>query len=840
MIPPPNVTGSLTIGHVLNNTIQDVLIRRHRMAGDPTLWLPGMDHAGIATQNVVRRALDRQGIDYRAIGRDAFVEKVWEWRAQYGGTIVRQLRMLGCSCDWERERFTLDPSLSRAVTEVFVRLYEKGLIYRGQYLVNWCTGCRTVISDEEVEHEDVTGTLYYVRYPLAEGGGHVTVATTRPETMLGDTAVAVHPKDPRYTALVGKGVVLPILGRPMRIIADDYVDTTFGTGALKVTPGHDPNDFLLGERHGLPRVNILEPDGRLNGNAGPYAGRPAIEAREDIVRRLRAEGLIEKTEPLPHSVGHCHRCRTIIEPLLSTQWFVKMAPLAAPAIEAARAGRLRFYPERWEKVFLHWLENIRDWCISRQLWWGHRIPVWTCACGEIVVARSAPGRCPACGGTALVQDEDVLDTWFSSWLWPFSTFGWPDRTEDLARFYPSTVLVTGPDIIFFWVARMVMAGFEFMGGLPFRDVHLHGIVRDEIGRRMSKSLGNSPDPIAIMQSYGADALRFTMLHLTPLGGDVLFNEEKVDLGRNFANKIWNASRFVLMNLGADGPAAVRADRAPAGLETADRWILSRLERTREAATRAIDEYRMNDAAHELHAFFWRDLCDWYLEMAKPRLAAGAPDEAARAARRTLLEVLETALHLLHPLMPFVTEEIWSQVRGERPLLATSAWPAPRPEALDEAAEREIEDLQAVVVLLRNIRAEMGLPPSKVARAVIRAAEPARFEAGTAAIEFLARVELAGISPAAAKPRFAGSGIAAGAEVYMDLEGLIDVEAEGRRLSKEIERLSRLVETSKVRLGDGAFLAKAKEEVVARERARLAEMEETRGKLERHLEALRGS
>ena len=838
MIPPPNVTGSLTIGHVLNNTIQDVIIRRHRMTGAPTLWQPGMDHAGIATQNVVRRALEEQGIDYRALGRDAFVEKVWEWRRQYGGVILNQLRTLGCSCDWSRMRFTLDPGLSRAVTEVFVRLYERGLIYRGQYLVNWCTGCRTVISDEEVEHEDVTGTLYYIRYPYAEGGGHVTVATTRPETMLGDTAVAVSPKDVRYGAVVGKTVVLPILGRAMRIIADDYVDATFGTGALKVTPGHDPNDFLLGQRHGLEAINILEPDGRLNANAGPYAGRPALEARAAIVEQLRAEGLLEKTEPLAHAVGHSHRCGTIVEPLLSTQWFVRMAPLAAPAIEAVRAGRLRFYPERWEKVFLHWLEGIRDWCISRQLWWGHRIPVWTCAdCGEITVAREAPTACPKCGSSSLRQDEDVLDTWFSSWLWPFSTLGWPEETDDLRHFYPTSALVTGPDIIFFWVARMVMAGLEFTGTMPFSDVYFHGIVRDAQGRKMSKSLGNSPDPIATMQRFGADALRFTMLHLTPQGGDVLYADEKVELGRNFANKVWNACRFTLMNIGEGGPDAVRADAAPAKLETEDRWILSRLERTRQAVTAAIDEFRMNDAAHAIYGVFWRDYCDWYLEMAKGRLAPDAPAESARAARRTLLRVLEASLHLLHPLMPFLTEEIWAHLGADRTMLIASKWPEPDPAAVDDAAEREIGDLQEVVVLIRNICAEMGLPPAQRARALLRTADPARFEAQRAAIEALGRVEVTGISPDAAKPRFAGTGVAAGAEVYIDLEGLIDVEAERRRLQKEIEKLGGLVESSRRRLGDDAFLSRAREEVVARERARLAEMEETRGKLERHLGAL---
>ncbi|MDM7915349.1 MAG: valine--tRNA ligase, partial [Candidatus Eisenbacteria bacterium] len=711
VIPPPNVTGALHMGHVLNNTIQDVLIRWKRMQGYRTLWLPGTDHAGIATQNVVKRDLESRGISSPEMGREAFLAEVWKRKESFGGKIIRQLRLLGVSCDWERERFTLDPGLSAAVVEVFRRLYEKGLIYRGEYLVNWCIGCQTAISDEEVEYEERDDHLYYVKYPVKGLDRSVMVATTRPETMLGDTAVAVHPDDPRYEPLVGRTLILPILLREIPLVADTMVDREFGTGAVKVTPGHDPNDFDLGARHGLPVISVIDRYGRMTEAAGPYAGMDRLECREKVVEELRGSGLLEKVEPYRHSVGTCYRCGTVVEPSISTQWFVKLKPLAAPALEAARSGKVRFVPERWEKVYYHWLENIRDWCISRQLWWGHRIPVWYDENGHMVVTGGQERPCPQCGSTKWRQDEDVLDTWFSSWLWPFSTLGWPQQTDDLRDFYPTDVLVTGPDILFFWVARMVMAGCEFMGKEPFHTVHLHGLVRDEQGRKMSKTLGNSPDPIDLIEKYGADAIRFTMLMLTPTGTDVLFGEKKIEVGRNFANKLWNAARFAQMNLegieGTEGTEVPKGTKGTKGTKEAGtlraalarshqahRWLSSRLRATCAELETSLEEMRLNDVARGVYAFAWNDYCDWYLETAKVRIAAGGA--GAREAREGILAGLDAILRLLHPLMPFLTEEIASHLPLGRDLLIVSPWPKASEYRDDPQAEEEFEALRAIV------------------------------------------------------------------------------------------------------------------------------------------------
>jgi len=840
VIPPPNVTGILTIGHVLNNSIQDVVIRWKRMQGYETLWMPGTDHAGIATQNRVEQALAREGKTRHDLGRERFVEQVWDWKERHGGLIIEQLKLLGCSCDWARERFTMDEGLSRAVQEVFVRLYERGLIYRGKYIVNWCPRCHTALSDEESIHEEEQGHLWYIRYPIKGEDMYITVATTRPETMLGDTAVAVHPEDERHRAWIGKTAILPLIEREIPILADDeYVDPEFGTGAVKVTPAHDPNDFLIGRKHDLPQVNVMNGDGTMNEDAGAkYAGMDRFVCRAAVVEDLKKKGLLGKTEGHAHTVGHCQRCDTIVEPYLSDQWFVRMEPLARPAIQAAREGELRFYPERWTRVYLNWLENIRDWCISRQLWWGHRIPVWYCPCGEHIVARTEPERCPRCGETELRQDEDVLDTWFSSWLWPFSTLGWPEETPELQYFYPTDLLVTAPDIIFFWVARMVMSGYEFMGERPFTDIYLHGIVRDSEGRKMSKSLGNSPDPAELIDRYGADALRFSMIMMVPQGQDGYYADEKVETGRNFANKIWNAARLVLSNLDDLDPE----DGGEETPELADRWILSRLARTNATVDEMLGRYRFNDAAHAIYDFIWHDYCDWYLELIKPRLY-GSDASAKSTAQRVMSGVLERAMRLLHPVMPFVTEEIWRRLpkqNGGPESIILAAWPEPDPEAIDEAAEQAMEIVQETVVAIRNIRGEMNVPPSKRADAVIRPSSADVLEVleqNRGYLMDLGKVRELSVGSGLEKPRASASGLARDAEIFVPLEGLIDLDAERARLTKEKDRLSKLLSNLERKLGNTSFLTKAPEEVVARERAKREEYEAALRKIEENLGAL---
>ncbi len=855
VIPPPNVTGMLTMGHVLNNTLQDILVRFHRMEGENTLWMPGTDHAGIATQNVVEKQLVSEGTDRHRIGREKFVERVWQWKEMYGGVILRQLKRLGCSCDWERERFTMDAGLSAAVREVFVRLYEKGLIYRGLRIIHWCPRCRTALSDEEAVTSEggETGSLWHIRYPAADGGPGVVVATTRPETMLGDTGVAVHPDDDRYRALVGKSVILPLMNRPIPVVADEHVDKEFGTGAVKVTPAHDANDFDVAARHGLPSVTIMNLDATISDAGGPYAGLDRFEARKRIVADLETQGLLVKTQPYQVPIRRCHRCDTVIEPTLSLQWFVKMAPLAVPAIAAVKTGRLRLFPERWTGVYLHWMENIRDWCISRQLWWGHRIPVWYCEdCKGETVARTDPTACRHCGSSRITQDPDVLDTWFSSWLWPFSTMGWPENTPALRRFYPTDTLVTAADIIFFWVARMVMAGYEFMGDCPFQDVCFNSIVRDEQGRKMSKSLGNSPDPLKVIDAYGADALRFTIVSLAPLGQDVRFGEEKTELGRNFANKIWNATRFAMMHLGEarieswpeipPGPPISKGgdQKRGSGIGLPDRWILSRLEVVSEETRAAFAAYRLNDAATIIYRFVWGELCDWYLELIKPVLY-GTDDEAKQAVRRTLVTALDGTMRLLHPFMPFLSEEIWQSLPMTRP--AESIMIAPYPRATgawrDSQAEAIIQQLIDTVTVIRNIRSELGIPPTTALAVRIAGDGNGRLiQELEGYIKSLARVTAVELLGEHERPSGEPSAVVAGiGEVFVPLRGVVDADALRKRLAQDLGKVEKELTGVEAKLARADFVAKAPEEIVDKERQRAAALRERREVLKRHLESI---
>jgi valyl-tRNA synthetase len=842
VIPPPNVTGVLHMGHILNNTLQDILARFHRMDGHTVLWMPGTDHAGIATQNAVEKQLIKEGTDRHALGRERFIARVWQWKEEKGGTILRQLRRLGASCDWARERFTMDEGLSHAVREVFVRLYEKGLIYRGQRIIHWCVRCQTALADEEAVTTEggEPGRLWHIRYPGEDGGPGLVVATTRPETMLGDTGVAVNPEDERYRDLIGKRVMLPLLNRPIPVVADAIVDKTFGTGAIKVTPAHDANDFDMGQRHGLPTLCIMSTDGMITDAGGPYAGHDRFDARQRIVADLDSEGLLEKTEPYRVPVRRCYRCDTIVEPYLSLQWFVKMQPLAVPATAAVRRDELRLIPERWTGVYMHWMENIRDWCISRQLWWGHRIPVWYCdACGYTLAARTDPTACPQCRSSRLTQDPDVLDTWFSSWLWPFSTMGWPEQTPTLRRFYPTDTLVTAADIIFFWVARMVMAGYEFTGASPFRDVYLNSIVRDGQGRKMSKSLGNSPDPIDIIDQYGADAMRFTIVSLAPVGQDVRYDADKTEFGRNFANKIWNAARFALMNLG-DAPLApwpiVASGQPgpPPSLALPDRWILSRLQAVIADTREALAAYRFNDAASTLYRFIWGELCDWYLELAKPTLY-GADDAAKAATQRTLVTVLDQTMRLLHPFMPFITEEIWQALPIPRP--AASIMIAPYPHVTEAArdldAESRVGQLIAAVTAIRNIRAELGIPPTTPVRIAVR--HSIGLEDSIKVLAKVSDIDLLGDAP---RPHGEPSAMIPGwGELTVSLRGVVDRSAVRERLQRDLGKADKELAGVAAKLARSEFVEKAPAEVVDKERQRAAALEERRTTLKRHLAQL---
>jgi len=844
VIPPPNVTDVLHLGHALNNTIQDILIRRKRMNGFEAEWLPGSDHAGIATQVIVEKQLAKENLTRRELGRDKFVARVRTWAYRNKDLILNQLRKIGCSCDWERTRFTLDDDLSRAVTEVFLRLYRKGLIYKGYRIVNWCPMDQTSISDDEVEHKEVDSHLWYIRYKMKGSDDYLTVATTRPETMLGDTALAVNPTDARYKKMVGKTVILPILEREIPIIADAYVDLEFGTGVVKVTPAHDPNDFEIGRRHDLPQVTIMNLDGTLNENAGKYKGLDRFEGRKQLVKDLEAKGHLVKTEDYKLSVGTHDRCHTIVEPMLSEQWFVKMEPLAGPAIEAVKSGKLRFHPEHWTKTYLHWLENIRDWCISRQLWWGHRIPIYYCQdCNEVIASATFPATCPACHSANILQDEDVLDTWFSSWLWPFSVFGWPEDNPLLKKFYPTDVLSTASEIIFLWVARMVMAGYEFMGELPFSDVYIHGTVRDANGIKMSKSLGNGIDPLVIIDQHGADALRVSMILATPDGQDPWIAANSFELGRNFNNKVWNASRFAIMNLGEE---KLDLDYLPKDkLVLIDHWILSRLDKTIASVNRSFDEFRLNAAAKTLYDFFWKDFCDWYIELAKPRFYEGS-EEDKKTARHVTGYVLKRILLLMHPFIPFVTEEIYLelmtlQANGPAPeTIVFGPWPDKVGGFENDELEGQLARIQLVVNTIRNIRSEMNVPPGKKADVYIRVHDGDLARTLNEYIDYykdLARIENIVIDAEVKRPPMSAATVLPGAEIFIPLEGLIDIEFERNRLSKELSNLKTQLEKLSRKLANADFLANAPADVVARDRAKKAEFEDRIEKINANLEQL---
>ena len=807
VIPPPNITGQLHMGHALDETLQDILIRWRRMQGYSALWLPGTDHASIATEAKIVEAMKAEGLTKEDLGREGFLKRAWEWKEKYGGTIVSQLKKLGSSCDWARERFTLDEGCSKAVREVFVRLYEKGLIYRGERIINWCPHCKTSISDAEVEYAEKDGNFWHLRYPLTDGSGYIQLATTRPETMLGDTAVAVHPDDERYKDMIGKTVTLPLVGREIPIVADTYVDMEFGTGVVKITPAHDPNDFEVGQRHNLPIINVMDESGVINENGGEYCGLDRMDARKKIVKALEEQGYLVKIEPHKHNVGTCYRCGTVVEPRVSMQWFVRMEPLAKPAIDAVRNGDTKFVPERFDKIYFNWMENIRDWCISRQLWWGHRIPAWYCDCGETVVSRETPTACPHCGGTHLHQDEDTLDTWFSSALWPFSTLGWPDNTEDLKYFYPTSTLVTGYDIIFFWVARMIFSGIEHMGETPFKTVFIHGIVRDEQGRKMSKSLGNGIDPLKVIDEYGADALRFMLATGNSPGNDMRYSVEKVASSRNFANKIWNAARFILMNLEGHDVKGI----LPETLTTEDKWIISGFNRVAKEITENLEKFELGIAVQKIYDYLWDDFCDWYIEIAKIRMNGDDP-VTAQNAREVLVWVMTGTLKLLHPFMPFITEEIWQTLPHEGEALMIAQWPE-YDEALNfPQAEAEMKRLMDVIRGIRNRRSEMNVPPSRKAKVFIATEEQQTFVAGTAIVQRLAYANEVTVGSS-----FDMDGavtiVTDDATVYIPMDELVDKKAEIARLTKEMEAAKKQLAQCTGKLNNQGFLSKAPANVV---------------------------
>lgn len=829
VIPPPNITGKLHMGHALDNTLQDILIRWHRMMGDNTLWMPGYDHAGLATQIKVEEVLKKEeGKTRFDLGREEFVKRVWAWKEEYGDRIINQLKCLGISCDWERKRFTMDEGCSRAVRETFVSLFEKGLIYKGTRITNWCVNCHTALSDIEVEHEDTPGHLWYVRYPVVgEEDTYLTIATTRPETIPGDTAVAVNPEDERYAKLIGKTLRLPILNREIPVIADSYVDTKFGTGAVKITPSHDPNDYEMGLRHNLPEIVVIGKDGVMTEEAGPFAGLERYECRKQIVARLKEEGYLVKIEEHSHAVGHCQRCHNIVEPLVSTQWFVKMQPLVKAAVDCVTDGRTQFVPERFTKNYTGWMENIHDWCISRQIWWGHRIPVWYCDdCGEMSASRTDLEKCPKCGSTHIHQDEDALDTWFSSALWPFSTMGWPDKTELLKQFYPTSVLVTGYDIIFFWVARMLIMGMEFMKEIPFEKVFIHGLVRDSQGRKMSKSLGNGIDPLEVIEKYGADTLRFMLITGNTPGNDMRFYWERVEGTRNFANKIWNASRFALMNMeGYDKDAEL----APYTL--ADKWILSRLQDTVKDVTGLLERFELGEAGRAIYDFIWSEVCDWYIEIAKPRLYNKEAAAERATAQHVLATVLVSAMKLLHPYMPFITEEIYQCLPHEAESIMISKWPVADESLVDPEAERGMNAIMDSIKAIRNMRAEVNANPGKKIPAIMLISEDLRevVAHNDSYIKLLGGIDNLELRPLnGEKPENAMAAVVTGIEVYLPLAGLIDVEKETQRLSKELAAMEKDLQRAGGKLNNAGFLAKAPEDVIAKERAKY---EELSGKIE---------
>ncbi len=846
VIPPPNVTDRLHMGHAYNNMLQDILIRFKKMQGYEAMWMPGTDHAGIATQNAVEKHLARtEGLTRHDLGREKFVERVWQWKEEHGKIITDQLKKIGCACDWERESFTMDERLSKAVLEVFVRLYNKGLVYRGEYIINWCPRCQTALSDEEVEYEDQNGHLWYLTYPVEDGDGHIIVATTRPETMLGDVAVAVNPEDPRYKNLIGKNLILPIMNRRIPVIADEYVDSEFGTGAVKITPAHDPNDFEIGRRHGLEPINVMNEDGTMSERAGTFAGQDRFEARKGVVAEFERLGLLKKVENYQNSIGHCYRCQTVIEPYLSKQWFVKTAPLAEPAAEVVRDGRVQIRPERWKKVYMHWMENIRDWCISRQLWWGHRIPVYYCtACDFETASTTAVTECPNCGSPAR-QDPDVLDTWFSSQLWPFSTLGWPEETEELNYFYPTNTLITGHEIIFFWVARMVMAGLEFCGEVPFHDVYLHGIIRDAEGRKMSKSLGNGIDPLQMIEKYSADAMRFSLLSLSSEGQDINLSEKDFEIGRNFANKLWNSFRFLGLNLDEalikNATLETLSARREAGqLDLADRWILSRYSAAVKKATTALETFRFHEYVDTLYSFFWREYCDWYLELIKTNLY-GEDEQARENSLLTAAFVLRGILRLLHPLIPFITEEIWQRVGTDlSESIMISDWPEAEAVFTDEQAESDLGLIRDFIVAVRTIRSEMNVPPSKQASMLVSGADERTSALLQNAADYfaqLARVESLQAGAELARPKLSATAVVHKMDVFLPLSGLIDIEKEKSRLQKERDRLQKQVAGLERKLANENFTSRAPQEVVEREKAKLQDWKMTLEKIVASLEQL---
>jgi valyl-tRNA synthetase len=838
VIPPPNVTDILHAGHAFNNTIQDIYIRYKRKKGFETLWQPGTDHAGIATQNVVERSLAKDNISRHDLGREKFVKKVWEWREKYGSTIIHQLKKLGCSCDWSRERFTMDYNLSNAVKEVFIRLYEKDLIYKGKYIINWCPRCSTALSDEEVEHKESAGQLWYFMYPYNDKQGAVVVATTRPETMLGDTAVAINPNDERYKHLIGKTLILPIMNREIPVVADEFVDPEFGTGAVKVTPAHDPNDFLIGERHHLERINIMNPDGTLNENAGDFAGVDRFVARNQVIQEMKNLGYFEKVISHHYSVGHCHRCNTMVEPYLSEQWFVKVTPLAEPALKVVKDGKVRLHPhDRWYRTYEHWMENVRDWCISRQLWWGHRIPVYYCDnCDEMMVLREEPEKCLKCDSSNIRQDEDVLDTWFSSWLWPFSTQGWPEETEDLAYFYPTDLLVTGPDIIFFWVARMIMAGLEFMGDVPFHDVLLNGIVRDEHGRKMSKSLGNGIDPLEMVEQFSADAVRFTLIMLSSEGQDINLSTKNFEMGRNFSNKIWNAYRFLSMNMKKVDTAF---DKYEEHFELADKWILSSFQKAIEETESNLDRFRVNEALNVIYQFFWHDYCDWYLELIKKRLY-GDDSDSRKAALSIAAYIMKETMSVMHPFIPFITEEVWQAFKDRHEdSIVIRSWPEVHNDYKNDSAEKEMVFIQSLIGAIRNIRAEMNVPPGKTASLYVRSKDHvmAILNRDQEYFSSLAKVDQILPFSSELEETVTATAVVDGTELFIPLADLIDVEKEKARLEKELNRLQGLEKSISAKLSNQNFISKAPSAVVTTEKEKLGKIQESLEKVKQNFEKL---
>ena len=840
VIPPPNITGSLHMGHAFNNTLQDILVRWKRMSGFTTLWQPGTDHAGIATQNVVERQLHAEGTDREKLGREDFIKRVWKWRDESGGNIGNQLRKLGCSLDWERDRFTMDEGLSKAVREVFVTLYEEGLIYQGDYIINWCPRCHTALSDLEVEYEDKKGHLYNIKYKFKDEDRYLTIATTRPETLLGDTAVAINPSDERYQGLQGKTLLVPLAGREIPLIEDNYVDQSFGSGALKVTPAHDPNDFEIGQRHDLESINVMNPDATMSDKAGPdYQGLDRYECRKKVIADLETSGLLVTIEDHQNSVGHCYRCRTIVEPYLSKQWFVKAKPLAEPALEAVRNGSIKIVPKFWEKTYFEWMENIRDWCISRQIWWGHQIPAWYCSdCKGIIVARETPEKCIQCESKNIVQETDVLDTWFSSGLWPFSTLGWPEKTETLKKFYPTSVLCTGFDILFFWVARMIMMGLKMMKNVPFHQVYIHALIRDAEGLKMSKTKGNVIDPLVMMDKYGTDALRFTLAAFAAQGRDIKLAEERIEGYRNFCNKLWNASRFAFMNLeDYQGTAELNPafNHSPA-----DRWILSRLNSTSRDVNTALEEFKFNEAASAVYKFIWNELCDWYIELSKSSLLSEGP--VKQIAQNVLVHVLTASLKLLHPFMPFITEEIWQKLptgENEKSIMCT-AFPKFEAKKADPDIEQRLGLMMDIVTSVRNIRGEMNLSPGVTLPLMIKTEDAEKTQIildNTRSINELARVELGDVNARVVKPKVAASSILDGMDLIVPLEGMMDFAEERTRVEKELKKIEKDLLFLDKKLSNQNFVKKAPPEIIEKDKQRKLTLSEKQTKLKVHLQTI---